>query len=260
MMNIKTNQQFCDLIAPAVIENCKRHGWGVPSAIIGQACLESMKSTGWSGLASTCFNFWGMKWNKKYGCDYKEYKTQEQRKDGSYYTVTAKFCKYPTIEGEGGGIDGYFKFIEMNPRYKKVMQCKDYVSYAQEIRAAGWATSLKYTDNLIARVQSLGLTKYDTGIYYKPDPGSAGYYKMGINYVTQQDLYVRDQPNGNKIRYEDLTANAKLHAKKDIFGKAILLKGTTVTCKGISANSGCIWIKIPSGWVCAQNSKHIYIL
>lgn len=257
-MEIKTNKQFCDLIAPAVIENCKRHGWGVPSAIIGQACQESMKSTGWSGLASTCFNFWGMKWNKKYGCAYKEYKTQEQRADGSYYTVTAKFCKYPTIEGAGGGIDGYFKFIEMNPRYKKVMQCKDYVSYCTEIKNAGWATSLKYTQNLIAKVQSLGLTKYDTTT--NVPPATQGRYTTGVVYTTQQDLYVRDAPNGNKIKFEALTANAKANAKKDIFGYAILKKGTRVTCKGISTDISSLWMKIPSGWICANNSKHIYIL
>lgn len=255
-MEIKTNQQFCDLIAPAVIENCKRHGWGVPSAIIGQACLESMKSTGWSGLASTCFNFWGMKWNKKYGCAYKEYTTREQRKDGTYYTTVSKFCKYPTIEGEGGGIDGYFKFIEMNPRYKEVMKCRDYISYATEIKKAGWATSLNYTNNIIARVQSMGLTKYDGEV---PQPAQT-LYNVGQNYVTQQDLYVRDAANGNKVKFENLTANAQQNAKKDIFGYGILKKGTVVTCQALATTKTCVWMKIPSGWICGINSKNIYIL
>ena len=158
-MEIKTNEQFVNLIYPAVIENCKRHGWGVPSAIIAQACLESMKGTGWSGLASSCFNFWGMKWAKKYGCDYKEYRTGEQKANGTYYTVTAKFCKFPTVEA---GVEGYFKFIELNSRYKKVMLCRDFVSYATEIKNAGWATSLQYTQNIINRVISLGLQRFYT--------------------------------------------------------------------------------------------------
>lgn len=163
-MNIKTEQQFIELIAPAVIENCRRHGWGVPSAIIAQATLESMKSAGWSGLASTCFNFWGMKWVKNCGCDFKEYITQEQKPNGSYYTVSAKFRKYPTIEGAGGGIDGYFKFIESYKRYARVMQAKDYKTYATEIRLAGWATSLKYTQNIINKVEKLNLTRFDSAI------------------------------------------------------------------------------------------------
>ena len=252
-MQIKTNEQFINLIYPAVIENCKRHGWGVPSAIIAQACLESMKSTGWSGLASTCYNFWGMKWAKKYGCAYKEYKTSEQRKDGTYYVITSKFCKFPTIEGEGGGIDGYFKFIEMNPRYKKVMECKDFVSYATEIKNAGWATSIKYTQNIINKVLSLNLQRFDNMV-------SVGAYVVGNTYTTQQDLNVRREPSGDKVPYEELTDNAKEHAFIGTSGEGILKRGTKVTIKDIKTTSSCTWVQIPSGWICAKNAKNIYVL
>lgn len=252
-MQIKTNEQFINLIYPAVIENCKRHGWGVPSAIIAQACLESMKSTGWSGLASTCYNFWGMKWAKKYGCEYKEYKTSEQRKDGTYYVITSKFCKFPTIEGEGGGIDGYFKFIEMNPRYKKVMECKDFVSYATEIKNAGWATSIKYTQNIINKVLSLNLQRFDNMV-------SVGSYVIGNTYTTQQDLNVRREPSGDKIPYEELTDNAKEHAFIGTSGEGILKRGTKVTIKDIRTTASCTWVQIPSGWICAKNAKNIYVI
>ena len=254
-MQIKTNEQFINLIYPAVIENCKRHGWGVPSAIIAQACLESMKSTGWSGLASTCFNFWGMKWAKKYGCAYKEFTTKEQRADGTYYTVVSKFCKFPTIEGEGGGIDGYFKFIELNPRYKKVMQCKDFVSYATEIKNAGWATSLKYTQNIINKVISLNLQRFDTMF-----ATGAILYVVGRNYITQQDLNVRYDPNGDKVPYQELTDNAKEHAFIGTSGEGILKRGTEVTVKEIQSTGSCTWLRIPSGWICAKNSKYTYVL
>lgn len=254
-MEIKTNEQFINLIYPAVIENCKRHGWGVPSAIIAQACLESMKKTGWSGLASTCFNFWGMKWNKKYGCDYKEYKTSEQRKDGTYYTVVSKFCKYPTIEGPGGGIDGYFKFIEMNPRYAKVMLCKDFVSYATEIKAAGWATSIKYTENIINKVLSLNLQRFDL----MTDSSGPGTWQIGRVYTTQQDLNIRFEPNGDKKPFEQLTVNAKEHAFIGTSGEGILKRGTRVTVMDIQTVGSCVWLKIPSGWICGKNSKHIFV-
>ena len=251
-MQIKTNEQFINLIYPAVIENCKRHGWGVPSAIIAQACLESMKSSGWSGLASTCYNFWGMKWAKKYGCDYKEYKTSEQRADGTYYTVVSKFCKFPTIEGEGGGIDGYFKFIELNPRYKKVMQCKDFVSYATEIKNAGWATSIKYTQNIINKVLSLNLQRFDNMV-------TTGTYVVGNTYTTQQDLNIRTEPGGDKVPFEKLTDNAKEHAFIGTSGEGILKRGTKVTVKDIKTTSTCTWLQIPSGWICGKNSKSIYV-
>lgn len=152
-------EQFISMIAPAVIENCKKHGWGVPSAIIGQAILESMKSSGLSGLASSCNNFYGMKWKDGCGCDYKAYTTAEQRSDGSYYNVVAKFRKYPTASA---GIDGYFKFIESYKRYKPVMAAKDYKQYALQLKQCGWATSLNYTNNIIAKVEKFNLTRFDS--------------------------------------------------------------------------------------------------
>ena len=255
-MDIKTNEQLINLIYPAVIENCKRHGWGVPSAILAQACLESMKSSGWSGLASTCFNFWGMKWNKKYGCAYKEYKTSEQRKDGTYYTVVSKFCKYPTIDGEGGGIDGYFRFIELNPRYKKVMLCKDFVSYATEIKNAGWATSIAYTQNIINKVLSLNLQRFDSMV----DHAIMSYYVVGKTYTTQQDLNIRKEPNGDKLTFTDLTEDAQKHSFVSTTGTAVLKRGTRVTVKEVQETSSATWVRIPSGWICGKNAKNIYVL
>lgn len=255
-MEIKTNEQFVNLIYPAVIENCKRHGWGVPSAIIAQACLESMKGTGWSGLASSCFNFWGMKWAKKYGCEYKEYKTGEQRANGSYYTVTAKFCKFPSVEA---GVEGYFRFIELNPRYKKVMLCKDFVSYATEIKNAGWATSISYTQNIINKVIALGLQRFDNMVEIGTG-GAALLYQVGQTYTTQQDLNIRQEPNGDPVRYGDLTDDAKKHSFVSTSGNTVLKRGTRVTVKDIQNTETCIWLKIPSGWICAKNSKNIFVI
>lgn len=255
-MEIKTNEQFVNLIYPAVIENCKLHGWGVPSAIIAQACLESMKSTGWSGLASSCYNFWGMKWAKKYGCEYKEYRTGEQKANGTYYTVTAKFCKFPTIEA---GVEGYFKFIELNSRYKKVMLCRDFVSYATEIKNAGWATSIKYTQNIINKVISLGLQRFDSMIEIGSG-GTALLYQIGQTYTTQQDLNIRKEPNGDPVRYGDLTADAKKHSFVSTSGNTVLRRGTRVTIKDIQNTETCIWLKIPSGWICGKNSKNIFVI
>lgn len=250
-MEIKTNEQFINLIYAPVIDCCKRHGWGVPSAIIAQACLESMKSSGWSGLASSCYNFWGMKWNKKYGCGYKEYRTSEQRKDGTYYTVISKFNKYPTV---ADGIEGYFVFIEKNPRYKKVMACKDFVSYATEIKNAGWATSLKYTQNLINKVMSLNLQRFDVIL-----GNTSGVWQIGRTYTTQQDLNIRYDPNGDKKPYEELTDNAKEQAFIGTSGEGILKRGTRVTVKDIMTVGSCVWLQIPSGWICGKNSKYIYV-
>ena len=153
-------QSFIELFAPKVIESCTSHGWGVPSAIIAQAGLESAWGT--SGLAKSCFNYWGMKWVSGCGTDYKEYQTKEQKSDGTYYTVSAKFRKY---SDKAAGIEGYFKFIEFYKRYIPVKQAQNYIDYSNQLKACGWATSLKYAVNIQNTVKKYGLTKYDNGSY-----------------------------------------------------------------------------------------------
>ena len=84
-------------------------------------------------------------------------------------------------------------------------------------------------------------------------------YSAGKTYTLEQDLYVRDAANGSKVKFDKLTMNAQENGKKDLFGYGILKKGTRVTCQGIKIlPNDNVWIKIPSGWICARNSKNIY--
>ena len=93
----------------------------------------------------------------------------------------------------------------------------------------------------------------------KNEPDAA--YKVGKNYTLQANMYVRKTPNGEKLSYSALTADGKSHGYADCAGKAILKKGTVVTCKGLEkAAGGAIWVKIPSGYVCGiSGSGEIYI-
>lgn len=135
----------------------------LPSLCIAQALLESNKADYrkglWkpSGLASDCHNYFGMKWSEGCGCAYKEYRTREQRKDGTYYEVIARFRKYDTLEQ---GIEGYFKFLQYK-RYANLKGVTDYKKACDLIRQDGWATSLTYTQNLIKRIEDLQLYRYD---------------------------------------------------------------------------------------------------
>lgn len=158
MATMQQVQIFIKTIAPIVQKKCKEHGWGVPSAIIGQAGLESAWGT--SGLATTCYNYFGMKWKEGCGTAYKEYSTKEQRIDGTYYTVIARFRRYNSIED---GIDGYFKFIESYSRYKPVIATEpgDYRKYALNLKSCGWATSIKYAQNIILTVDRYNIARYD---------------------------------------------------------------------------------------------------
>ena len=93
----------------------------------------------------------------------------------------------------------------------------------------------------------------------KNEPDAA--YKVGRNYTLQANMYVRKTPNGEKLSFSALTADGKAHGYADGAGKAILKKGTVVTCNGLEkAAGGAIWVKIPSGYVCGiSGSGEIYI-
>lgn len=244
---------FIDLFAPIVIVKCKEHGWGVPSAIIAQAGKES--NWGLSGLSSTCFNYWGMKWREGCGCGYKEYKTKEQRTDGSYYEIVAKFRKYDNVED---GIEGYFKFIESYKRYVPVMQSKDYNSYAKQIKNCGWATSITYAESLIKYVRQYGLDKYDS-IKEIPKAEVKYGYEIGRTYILLSNMYIRIAPNGDHVDYLSMTTNAQLNGYTDDNGYSVLKEGTKITCKDVTKIDNDIWMRIPSGWVCALKDNKIYI-
>ena len=58
----------------------------------------------------------------------------------------------------------------------------------------------------------------------------------------------------NKVGYDNLTPDAKKHA----IGSA-LKSGTKVTCLQIQKNGNDIWMKIPSGWICAETNGKTYV-
>lgn len=90
--------------------------------------------------------------------------------------------------------------------------------------------------------------------------GASQAYSVGKVYTLQDNMYVRATPGGAKVKYAALTANAKLHAKKDAQGCAILKEGTKVTCKSIQKKDGAQWMQIPSGCICAVSATgKIYI-
>lgn len=83
-------------------------------------------------------------------------------------------------------------------------------------------------------------------------------YKKGKTYeVTVDNLNVRTGAGtGYRIKKKkELTQDGQKHANKS----GQLMKGTRVTCKKTKTVGGSVWVKIPSGWVCAYNGKKKYI-
>ena len=113
--------------------------------------------------------------------------------------------------------------------------------------------------------------KYIFAVYRPPYSGSSSEtkpqtsssspsYKKGKTYkvTTAGDLLnVRTGPGTNYDRKtkKQLTADGQ----KNSNDKGQLKKGTKVTCLETKKNGNQIWMRIPSGWVCAYNGSKQYI-
>lgn len=151
-------EQFIKQIASLVIKYAPRYGIMVHSPIIAQAILESARGT--SELAVKAHNYFGLKY-KVGRCPtasdiyYKQ--GSEQNADGTYTVFTMAWCKFDDMED---GVVGYFDFIN-NARYANLKGITDPQLYLERIKADGYATSLKYVDNLLSVIKTYNLTQYD---------------------------------------------------------------------------------------------------
>lgn len=152
------NLKFIEEMAAHVQKIAPLYGIRVYSPIIAQGVLESASGT--SELAMNANNFFGLKWRENRcpsadGCYFKI--GSEQNPDGSYASGVMKWFKFPDMEA---GVRGYFDFIN-NSRYASVKGVTDPETYLKNIKAAGYATSLKYVENLMNVIKKYDLTKYD---------------------------------------------------------------------------------------------------
>lgn len=245
-----TDKTFFEVLKPYVLQDMKNTGI-LASLTAAQAYIESNKGN--SGLTQKANNLFGMK--GEYNGQYVIMPTTEYY-NGVKTKVNAKFRKYPSWKDS---IADHSRLFNTASRYANLRGCTDYTQACINVKNDGYATSPTYTQTLIKTIEKFKLYEWDAevlgGAIPKEEP-----YKVGNTYTLQQDLYVRDAPNGNKVKFKDLTPNAQRFAKKDLFGYGILKKGTRVTCKGFHATESCIWLLIPSGWICGRNSKNIYVI
>ena len=147
--------EFIEQIAALVKKYAPQYGIMVHSPIIAQAILESASGT--SELARNAHNYFGLKYKASVADDYYVKDGSEQNADGSYTTSTMKWCKFPDMEA---GVKGYFDFISA-PRYANLIGVTDPEEYLKNIKADGYATSLKYVPNLLAVIERYNLTQHD---------------------------------------------------------------------------------------------------
>ena len=226
----------------------------LPSLTIAQAIKES--NWGMSGLSETCFNYFGMKWTSGCGCAYKEYTTKEQKKNGQYITIVAKFRKYGSV---AEGIRGYYDFLGYK-RYQNLKGVTDYRIACELIAKDGWATSLTYAESLKKYVEYYGLVEWDV----KAMGG-----KMPDRYVVRTYTVAS---NGLKVRsgagvqysqklYTEMTESAqKKNPEYAGKGVAAYKQGTRFTAKKIiKVSENEYWAETPSGYVCLMKDGIEYV-
>ena len=153
-----SNQDFIKKIAPIVQDLTARYGYGVPSAIIAQACLESAYGT--SGKAKH-HNYFGLKYRpNRVTCNNGTFTdgSKEQDKYGNYKNIVATWFSFVNMEK---GVEGYLQFISIDA-YKDARKATTPKAYLTALKSAGYATSLKYVDNNMAVIEKWNLTQYDS--------------------------------------------------------------------------------------------------
>lgn len=117
-----------------------------PILILSQAFLES--GGGKSTLAAKYNNFFGIKATPSWMGRKVNFKTKEQRPDGSEYTITASFRVY---NSPADAFADHIKFLQTNPRYRKAglfLNPNNYALQADSLQRAGYATDINYASKL----------------------------------------------------------------------------------------------------------------
>lgn len=122
-------------------------------------------------------------------------------------------------------------------------------------------TSVQYvsSDKLLQRGDILVKAGHTAMVLGNGTGQNSADYVIGQTYTLDVNLYVRDNPDGTKAKYDALTLNAKQNAYFDDYGCAILRKGTRVTCKAVKKLDTSTWLQIPSGWICGKSKDKVYV-
>lgn len=162
-----SQEQFIKEFAGYVQKWAHVYGIAVHSPIIAQGILESKSGTSNKvkvvhpdGTTEWRHNYLGLKWRDKrlqITNDYFIEGTAEQNKDGTYDNINARFYRFKNMEE---CVIGYLQFINI-PNYANLKGVTDPYQYLVNIKNDGYATSLKYVENVYNVIERYNLTQYD---------------------------------------------------------------------------------------------------
>ena len=232
-------QKFVETIAPLIVAEGKKRGYKIFSTVIAQAVIES--NYGASKLSASYHNYFGLKCGSYWKGASVNMKTKEEYTVGNLTTIKDNFRAYSDM---ASGVAGYYDFISTT-RYSNLKSASSYKQYAERLKADGYATSSTYVNTLCNTVTKLGLEKYDTlddvvctdSSTVVDNSENLSTFEVGNVYTTTVNLNVRKGPG---------TGYAVAKTYKT---------GTRFTCKEISG----VWLRTPSGWVCAEAGGKKYV-
>lgn len=139
-------------------ENMRKHG--IPSSItLAQGILESGAGTG--VLAQKANNHFGIKCHTGWNGDSVRHDDDAEQECFRKYELPSESYRDHSL------------FLTSRSRYAALFKLskEDYISWAKGLRAAGYATDVKYPDKLIGLIERYELYKYDAEVLegnYKP--------------------------------------------------------------------------------------------
>lgn len=154
-----TKENFISKIAPLVVKYAPQYNILCPSAVISQALLES--DGGNSELAINACNYFGLKYRvgrcpTASGIYYKD-GAEQNSITGAYTNSAMQWMRFSNMEN---GVRGYFDFINIS-NYRTLKGVKDPKIYLENIKKAGYATSIKYVENCLNVIEKYNLRQYD---------------------------------------------------------------------------------------------------
>lgn len=228
-----------DLVKPLV----KEFGYynSVTDAIVAMACLEG--EYGRSSLARNYHNHFGMKCGKYWQGNRVTMRTKEVI-SGKEVFVTDDFRCY---KDDASGVRGFFDFIGTN-RYKNLHNAISSRHFLETIILDKYATGYDYVESCMKIVDEFAENQ-QVGNFE---------IKVGRNYVLTGNMNVRKAPSVDAplVGHKGLSTDGKKHDRNR---NGSLDKGTIVTCKDLFLYGSEMWLKCPSGWVCATDGSNIYV-
>lgn len=246
-----TEQKKIKTMAPLYQEVEKSTGM-LSSVGLAQFCLESGYGT--TDLAIEANNLHGMKcslsgnsWSGSAWDGKSKYtkKTSEQDVNGNTYYVTADFRKYECMEDSIADRAAYFIGAKNGEqlRYPGISNIIDSKQQVEAIKKGGYATDIAYVSKLRSLIDKWDLTQYDL----KREP----IFKKGQKYQLLMDNYIRTEPSGGYVHYENLSDSVKKKVVQ-LSNKVKLKSGNVVEAlEVVVTKDGNEWIRIKSGWLAA---------